>query len=157
VDEKTHSAIFSEQQDFEHEDVGESEMSVEEAAIPIDQLIPFPHEHHMTLGQELIHIFSPDIIFVFDVGAGELMKAALSQRVLAVGVVRNSAHKMMVMGILKDYVKGLNLVNFGEGAPAKPSALVSFEQDWATSSTAGWSADTAETTPQKRKADNNLI
>ena len=81
----------------------------------------------MMLGKELINIFTPGVVILFDVGAGELMKAALSQRVLCVGVVPNKAQKEMVMEVLRKFVDGLNLVNIIDGCPTKPFAMVRFE------------------------------
>ena len=81
----------------------------------------------MLLGKELINIFSPDVVILFDVGAGELMKSALSQRVLCVGVVPNKAHKEMVMDVLRKFLDGLNLVNLMDGCPTKTLAMIKFE------------------------------
>ena len=83
-----------------------------------DQMIPFPQEHHMMLGQELINVCNPDVLIIFDVGAGEMMKAALAQRVLCVGIVANKTHRDTVMDVLRKDVHGLNLVDDGEGHPA---------------------------------------
>ena len=83
----------------------------------------------MMLGKELINVFSPDVLILFDVGAGELMKAALSQRVLSVGIVPNKAHKEMLMNILRKFVEGMNLVNLADGCPTKSPTMIKFETD----------------------------
>ena len=82
----------------------------------------------MMLGQELINIFSPEVLVLFDVGSGEMIKAALSQRVLTVGIVANKAHKELIMPGLRQFVQANNLVNIADGAPSKPQALIAFEK-----------------------------
>ena len=62
-------------------------------------------------------------------GAGELMKAALSQRVLSVGIVPNKTHKEMLMNILRKFVEAMNLVNLMDGSPKKPLPMIKFEVD----------------------------
>ena len=82
------------------------------------------------LGKELINVFSPDVVILFDVGAGELMKAALAQRVLIVGIVPNKAHRDVVIEVLRKFVDGLNLVNLADGAPSKPAQMIKFETQY---------------------------
>ena len=60
----------------------------------------------MLLDTELINVLSPDVLILFDCGAGEMMKAALSQRVLSVGIAPNKTHKDMLIGILRKFVDG---------------------------------------------------
>ena len=84
-------------------------------------------EHNMMLGQELINIFDPEVIVIFDVGAGEMMKAALAQRILSIGTVPNRAHKDFVMGILRKFISTMNLVNLASELPKKTSAMIKFE------------------------------
>ena len=84
-------------------------------------------EHHMLLGKELIHVFSPDVLIIFDVGAGEMIKASLAQRVVCVGIVPNKAHKEFVMQELRRFVLQMNLANVVDGCPAKPVMLTRFE------------------------------
>ena len=84
-------------------------------------------EHHMMLGKELINVFGPEVLTLFDVGAGELMKATLAQRVLCVGIVHNKAHKDMVMEVLRKLVQAVSLVNVMVGCPTKPLPMIRFE------------------------------
>ena len=37
-------------------------------------------EHHMLLGRELINVFGPEVLILWDVGVGEVMKAALKKQ-----------------------------------------------------------------------------
>ena len=83
----------------------------------------------MLLGKELINVFKPDVMILFDCGAGEMMKAALSQRVLCVGIVPNKTHKEMLMVILRKFLEGMNLVNLVDGCPSKPLTMIQFEAD----------------------------
>ena len=83
----------------------------------------------MLLGKELINVFKPDVMILFDCGAGEMMKAALSQRVLCVGIVPNKTHKEMLMVILRKFLEGMNLVNLAEDCPSKPLTMIKFEAD----------------------------
>ena len=80
----------------------------------------------MLLGQELINVFSPDVVILFDCGAGEVLKAALAQRVLSVGIVPNKTHKELLMNVLRKFVEALNLVNVMDG-PTKPLPMIRFE------------------------------
>ena len=84
-------------------------------------------EHSMMLGKELINIFDPELIVVFDVGAGELIKAALAQRILSIATVPNRAHKDFVMEILRKFVASVNLVNLAIDLPTKTPAMIKFE------------------------------
>ena len=38
----------------------------------------------MMLGKELINVFGPEVVIIFDVGSGEMIKAALASRVVCV-------------------------------------------------------------------------
>ena len=85
-------------------------------------------EHHMLLGQELIEVFNPDVVILFDCGAGEMLKATLAQRVVSVGIVPNKTHKDLLMGVLRKFVEAMNLVNMMDG-PTKPLPMIKFEAD----------------------------
>ena len=61
-------------------------MSAEEAAMDDDARIPFPQEHDMMLGQEMIGVFDADVVIAFDVGSGELLKAVLMQKIFGIGI-----------------------------------------------------------------------
>ena len=80
----------------------------------------------MLLGQELINVFNPDVLILFDCGAGEVLKAALAQRVLSVGIVPNKTHKELLMNVLRKFVEAMNLVNVMDG-PTKPLPMIKFE------------------------------
>ena len=82
----------------------------------------------MLLGQELINVFNPDVLILFDCGSGEMLKAALSQRVVSVGIVPNKTHKDLLMNVLRKFVEALSLVNFMDG-PTKPLSMIKFEAD----------------------------
>ena len=83
----------------------------------------------MLLGKQLVDVFQPDVLILFDSGAGEMIKAALAMRILSVGLVPNKTHKDMLMPILREYVEAMNLVNWREGYPPKPMAMIKFEAD----------------------------
>ena len=102
-------------------------MSAEEEALGDDIRIPFPHEHERTLGQEIISVFEPEVMFVLDVGSGEFLKAALLAKIFAVGICKNDAHKTFVMDTLREWVKTMKLVNMNADAPKKPDDIVAYE------------------------------
>ena len=84
-------------------------------------------EHSMLLGKELINVFGPDVVIIFDVGAGEMMKAALVMRILSIAIVPNKAHKEFVLEILRKFVAAMNLVNLNSDLPTKTAAMLKFE------------------------------
>ena len=76
-------------------DVGDS-MAVQEElndAAEKDERIPFPQEHSMLLGQELINVFDGEIVVLLKPGSGEMLKAALIRHAWGVGICKNSAHR----------------------------------------------------------------
>ena len=92
-------------------------MSAEEAAMTDDARIPFPQENDMLLGQEMISVFEAQVMFAFDVGSGEILKAVLAEKTHGIGVCKNVAHKTFVMDTLKEFVKTRGLVNMVADAP----------------------------------------
>ena len=48
----------------------------------------------MLLGKQLVDVFQPDVLILFDSGAGEMIKAALAMRILSVGLVPNKTTKI---------------------------------------------------------------
>jgi hypothetical protein len=73
-------------------------------------IVPFPHEHHMVLTQEWLHMFKSDVLVVGTPAAGASLKAALLSNVRAIAVARNVAHRQFLMGELEKFVKLHNLV-----------------------------------------------
>ena len=69
-----------------------------------------------------------ELLFLYDVGSGEMIKASLLQKVHCIDIVRNNAHKAFVMGELKAFVKERGLVNLTSYAPKRPPELIRFEQ-----------------------------
>ena len=109
------------------EDSEDNKMTAEEEALGDDVRIPFPHEHERTLGQEIIGVFEPEVLFVLDVASGEFLKAALMAKIYAVGICKNNAHKTFVMETLREWVKAKSLVNMNADAPKKPDDIVAYE------------------------------
>ena len=68
-----------------------------------DLVIPYPQEHHMQLGLELIHVFAPEVVITTTVGSGELFKAVLQKHKFGVGICKTATHKKQEMTRLKDF------------------------------------------------------
>ena len=100
--------------------------TTDELALDNDELIPFPHEHSMPLGLELINVFQADMLITTTVGSGEYFKAVLQKHKFGIGVCRTSTHKKEVMKKLKAFAKLMNLVSL-KNAPAKDKQLIQYE------------------------------
>ena len=61
----------------EDEDVPMVEQDAAEAALPEDDVLPFYHEPHHKLGQEMLNVFEVDTIVDFAPGSGNMMRAVL--------------------------------------------------------------------------------
>jgi len=59
------------------EDVPMVEQDAAEAALPEDDVLPFYHEPHHKLGQEMLNVFEVDTIVDFAPGSGNMMRAVL--------------------------------------------------------------------------------
>ena len=71
ADDRDRVPIHDEELDVETPSVDE------EALFEADQLVPFPHELHMSLGAELLHVFGADVLVTTTVGSGEVLEAVL--------------------------------------------------------------------------------
>jgi len=111
----------------EDADVPLLDMTADEVSLSENDVVPFPHEHHMDLGLELMNVFDAEIAFFLYPGTGQMAKAILMKNQHAVCVCRNKYHRDMLMQNLKDFAKSLNLVNLS-GGPPKPADLVAYEQ-----------------------------
>ena len=110
------------------DDSGDDEQATaDELMLEHDTVVPFPHEHSMQLGLELIHVFSIDVLITTTVGSGELFKAALQKHKFGIGVCRTAAHKSKVMEKLKAFTKMMNLVSLKE-LPAKSADMLKYEE-----------------------------
>ena len=68
------------------------------------------------------------MLIIFNIGTGEMIKAALVPQVCAVAICANLAHKKMVLENMMAFLKSKGLVNLAAGAPTKSADLVAFEQ-----------------------------
>ena len=82
----------------------------------------------MLLGQEMISVFEAQVLILFDVGAGEMLKSVMAANVFGVGICVNAAHKALVLTNLRDFVKTRNLVNLNTNAPQKPADVKKYEE-----------------------------
>lgn len=91
-----------------------------------DEVIPFPTEHHMSLGQELIFCFEIGVVVLFHPAAGQMLRAVLAENCRAVAVCCTQTHKQFLLQGLMDWVKVARLASL-QGAPAKPAELLAYE------------------------------
>jgi hypothetical protein len=95
--------------------------------LPADHCIPYPHESHYLLGQELMHVFRTDVMIDASPGSGMKMLSVLLSNVRGVAICRNAAHKQLIMSNLASQVKARRLVP-GFTALPKPPELVAYEK-----------------------------
>ena len=108
-------------------DIPEEMPTADELTLEKEMVVPFPHEHSMQLGLELINVFGADVVMTTTVGSGELFKAVLQKHKFGIGVCKNGVHKKEVMSKLKTFVKVMNLVQIKD-APTKSPDLLKYEQ-----------------------------
>ena len=99
----------------------------DELALDKDMAIPYPQEHHMQLGMELIHVFGADVVVLTEVGSGEMMQAVLQKHKFGVGFCSTPTQKKQVMIKLKNFAKLMNLVSLNDG-PGKSEELLMYEK-----------------------------
>jgi hypothetical protein len=109
-------------------DLGDDDGSEISKEIPEGHIIPFPHEHHWSLAQELAHVFRADVVIDLQVGCGHKMLGVLiSANLRGVAVFRNASHYNYVHKRWHDYIKAKRLVP-GFVPLSKPAELIQFEK-----------------------------
>ena len=111
-------------------DVGELEQPATSDEIALekkDLVIPYPNEHNMQLGLEVMNVFGAEVVITTTVGSGELFKAVLQKHKFGVGICKTATQKKQVMIKLKHFAKLMNLVSFKD-APAKSDELLKYEK-----------------------------
>ena len=88
------------------------------------EMVPFPHEHNMQLGLELINVFGIGIVVTTTVGSGELMKAVLQKHKCGIGVCKTQTQKKLVQERLKSFAKLMNLVSLADCPPKRQNLLI---------------------------------
>ena len=63
-----------------------ADLGLDLTGLRLSARMPFPQEHDMMLGQEMIGVFDADVVIAFDVGSGELLKAVLMQKIFGIGI-----------------------------------------------------------------------
>ena len=109
--------------------------TMDELALDANMRVPFPHEHNMILGLELINVFDVEVLVTTTVGSGEMFKAVLQKHKYGVGICKTKEHKKQVVQRLKEYAKLMNLVPL-TNSPRKSAEMVSFEQQLQKKATA---------------------
>ena len=69
-----------------------------------DQVVPFPREQHHLFGMELINTFDPDVVMIFTVASGEMVKAVILKHKYAVCFVPTAKAKDFVVGMLMEWL-----------------------------------------------------
>jgi hypothetical protein len=118
--------VLKEKAQADDSDCIDSQSTLDEVGIK-DDLVAFPHEYDMSLGKELLDTFQSDIMALIHPGMGEMLKAVLVKQKFGVAIIRNAAHKNLLMKNLRDFVKSMNLVSFAD-APPKPASLIAYEK-----------------------------
>lgn len=111
-------------------DHGEEDGSDMTAEIPEGQVLPFPHEQHHSLFQELAHVFRAEVLLIFTPGAGNALVGMLmtpSNSLRAVAVCRNVVHRTFLQKRLEDVIRTKRLVP-GFQPLVKPAELILFEK-----------------------------
>ena len=158
LDEAIHATLI-----VDHESC-EDPPTTDELALDMDYVVPFPHEHSMQLGLELINVFAADLVITTTLGSGEIFKAVLQKHKFGIGVCRTATHKKEVMKNLKAFAKLMNLISL-RGAPAKDKQLILYEtmlqkaaalSSVAVPPSAASSASSSDLPPPAAKADGAI-
>ena len=112
----THAPLSTDDAEFEEP------ATVDELALDNDDVVPYPHEHSMQMGLELINVFAADVLVTTTVGNGECFKAVLQKHKFGIGICRTATHKKEVIRKLKAFVKLMNLVSLSEELLQKTSS-----------------------------------
>jgi len=96
----------------DHEDIQKADLGEEDAFELTDiaegNVIPYPHEHHYVLMQEMLHTFKAEILVDLAPGSGQKVLGCLLSNCKAVVVCKNQVHLKFVQK---------NLGGVGEGTP----------------------------------------
>ena len=93
-----------------------------------DMVVPFPHEKHHLFGMELIHTFNPDVVMIFTVASGEIVKSVILKHKFAVCFVPTVKAKDFAYVRLMEWLKQNNVVPPRPQIP-KPDELLMWEKD----------------------------
>ena len=93
-----------------------------------DQVVPFPREQHHLFGMELVNIFDPDVVMIFTVASGEMVKAAILKHKYAVCFVPTVKAKDFVVGMLMEWLKRDRILPPRPEIP-KPEEVLMWERD----------------------------
>ena len=93
-----------------------------------DMVVPFPHEKHHLFGMELIHTFNPDVVMIFTVASGEMVKAVILKHKYGVCFVPTVKAKDFVHARLMEWLKQNNVLPPRPKIP-KPDELLMWEKD----------------------------
>lgn len=91
-----------------------------------DECIPFPHEAHQVLVQELLHIFGAGVLVSVGVGAGLAILGGLLSGARVVAVCNSKAHQKFVQANIFAWLKERKIVP--ATMLAKPNHLLQYEQ-----------------------------
>ena len=93
-----------------------------------DMVVPFPHEKHHLFGMELIHTFNPDVVMIFTVASGEIVKAVILKHKYAVCFVPTAKAKDFAVGRLMEWLKRGRILPPRPEIP-KPEEVLMWEKD----------------------------
>jgi hypothetical protein len=107
-------------------DLGNEEDGDFAADVPNGMMVPFPHECHHLLIQEMLNVFRCEILVDASPGSGVRLLGVLLSNCRAVAICRNATHAKFVKSNLTAWVKARKLVPGFKALP-KPSELLAFE------------------------------
>ena len=93
-----------------------------------DQVVPFPREQHHLFGMELINTFDPDVVMIFTVASGEMVKAVILKHKYAVCFVPTAKAKDFAVGMLMEWLKRDRILPPRPEIP-KPEEVLMWEKD----------------------------
>ena len=107
------------------EEIGQEGEMIAADMVKDDECIPFPHECHQVLSQELLHIFNAGVLVTVGIGSGLSVHGGLLGGARVVAVCASKAHQKFVMTNLATWLKEKRVVP--GTAFAKPQQLVQYE------------------------------
>ena len=87
------------------QDIGQEGEMIVSDMVKDDECIPFPHESHQVLSQELLHIFNAGVLVAVGIGSGYSILGGLLGGARVVAICASKAHQEFVQKNLTSWLK----------------------------------------------------
>ena len=94
------------------QDIGQEGEMIVSDMVKDDECIPFPHESHQVLSQELLHIFNAGVLVAVGIGSGYSTLGGLLGGARVVAICASKAHQKFVQKNLTSWLKDLMIIRY---------------------------------------------